>query len=73
MDYGTRIRVMRAARNMSQLDLAEAAGIVNRDLSYIETGRMLPSPEMETAIKSALRWPANAEVAFAILERGNAE
>lgn len=68
MNIGTQIRVMRAARGMSQRELSQATGINNRDISYIETGRMLPTPELESAIKRALRWPAEAEVAFAILE-----
>lgn len=68
MNIGTQIRVMRAARGISQQELASASGVPSYTLSLIETGKALPTPEMEAAIKRALRWPAEAEVAFAILE-----
>jgi len=57
---------------MSQRDLAREAGIAGRELSLIETGKMLPTLELEAAIKRALRWPERAEEAFAILEGGEA-
>lgn len=68
MDIGTQIRVMRAARGVSQRELARLAGIAGRELSLIETGKMLPTPELRDKIERALRWPAQADVAFAILE-----
>jgi transcriptional regulator with XRE-family HTH domain len=68
MGIGTQIRVMRAARGMSQQDLAAASGVPSYTLSLVETGKTLPTPEMEAVIKRALRWPARAEEAFAILE-----
>jgi transcriptional regulator with XRE-family HTH domain len=68
MDVGTQIRIMRAARGISQQELASASGVPSYTLSLVETGKVVPTPEMESAIKRALRWPAEAEVAFAILE-----
>lgn len=68
MDFATQLRVMRLVRGLSQVDLSERTGIASSYISFIETGKMIPTPEMETAIKSALRWPANADQAFAILE-----
>jgi len=68
MDIGPQIRVMRAVRGISQRELAQASGIVGRDLSLIETGKILPTARTEAAIKRGLRWPAQADVAFAILE-----
>ena len=72
MDIGTQIRVMRVVRGISQGNLARLAGIAGRDLSQIETGKMLPTPETERCIKAPLRWPAQAEAAYAILEREGA-
>jgi len=69
MRFGSQVRVMRAVRGMSQQELAAGSGVPSYTLSLIETGRTLPTPEMESAIKAALRWPADAETAFAILER----
>lgn len=73
MDFGTKVRVMRAVRQMTQGDLARASAIANFDLSRVETGKMLPSPQMERRIRLALRWPERAEEAFAILEEGEVE
>jgi transcriptional regulator with XRE-family HTH domain len=69
MDWATKLKVMRTARGLSQLDLANIAQINNKDLSAYETGRALPPPEWERVIKLGLGWPAEelAEIAFAIL------
>lgn len=67
MEFGTKVRMMRTARNMSQLDLAEASGISNRDLSYIETGRMLPTPEMEATLRRILTWSSREDEALNVL------
>ena len=63
---------MRAARGMSQRDLAEATGIPGIYLSNFETGTTLPTPDKEAQIKEALDWPEDflAETAFGILELG---
>jgi len=69
MDFGTQLRVMRAVRHMKQNDLAKAAGVPTAYISYLESGRMIPTPEQARSLKRALGWPSNAEVAFAILEQ----
>jgi len=69
MDFGKAVQVMRTVRGMTQKDLAAAAGINRVFVWQIERGLTFPGPELEAAIKRALRWPAEAEVAFAILER----
>lgn len=38
-----RIRVLRAERNMSQSDLADAIGVSRKTISTIEVGRFVPS------------------------------
>ncbi len=43
---GHELKRWRTARRMSQLDLASAAGVSQRHLSFLETGRAKPSREM---------------------------
>ncbi len=43
---GSLLRTWRARRRMSQLDLASAAEVSTRHLSYVETGRSRPSREL---------------------------
>jgi transcriptional regulator with XRE-family HTH domain len=46
VSVGHMLRDWRVRRRMSQLDLATAAGISSRHLSFVETGRARPSREM---------------------------
>jgi transcriptional regulator with XRE-family HTH domain len=50
-------RHWRRLRHRSQLQLAEAAGISQRHLSYLETGRSRPSREMVVRLAEALEVP----------------
>ena len=43
---GVMLREWRSRRRFSQLDLALASGVSAKHLSYVETGRSRPSPEM---------------------------
>lgn len=43
---GSALKEWRLRRNLSQLDLAGRADVSTRHLSYVETGRARPSPEM---------------------------
>jgi transcriptional regulator with XRE-family HTH domain len=43
---GPLLREWRQRRQMSQLDLALEAGVSARHVSFVETGRSRPSPEM---------------------------
>lgn len=56
MDFGTKIRAMRAIRRRSQIELADITGVPNFTLSLIENGRMLPTENTERAIRIALDW-----------------
>ena len=47
----------RRQRGLSQLDLALAAGVSARHLSFLETGRSNPSPEMVLQLASSLAVP----------------
>src|SRR4051794_7439025 len=55
--FGPALRTWRATRRMSQLDLASAAGVSTRHLSFIETGRARPSREMVVHLAEQLEVP----------------
>jgi len=55
--YGTRLRQWRTVRRMSQLDLATAAEVSTRHVSFLETGRARPSREMVIHLATALDVP----------------
>ena len=54
---GALLRDWRARRRLSQLDLALDAGVSPRHLSFVETGRSRPSPELLTALAERLQIP----------------
>ena len=53
-ELGNRIRDRRQAKNMSQTALAEAIGVTNVWLCYVEKGHVLPSLPMIIAIADRL-------------------
>lgn len=52
--FGPLLRGLRVRRGVSQLELALAAEVSNRHLSYLETGRARPSEGMALRLSSAL-------------------
>lgn len=54
---GEMLRAWRARRSLSQLDLAYDAGISPRHLSFIETGKSRPSPQVIEALAARLDVP----------------
>lgn len=54
---GVLLREWRERRRLSQLDLANLAGTSTRHLSYVETGRSRPSPEMVLRLGETLDMP----------------
>lgn len=54
---GGLLKRWRAARRMSQMDLAFAAGVSTRHMSFIETGRSNPSRAVVLRIADALQMP----------------
>src|SRR5689334_17005161 len=54
---GLLLRDWRMRRRMSQLDLALEAGVSTRHLSFVETGRSRPSPEMILNLAEQLEVP----------------
>lgn len=57
MEYGKTLKDWRSARRMSQLDLATAAQVSQRHVSFLETGRAKPSREMVIHLAIALEVP----------------
>jgi transcriptional regulator with XRE-family HTH domain len=55
--FGAHLRQWRQRRRLSQLDLAEQADISTRHLSFVETGRSLPSREMVIRLAERLDVP----------------
>jgi transcriptional regulator with XRE-family HTH domain len=54
---GVLLREWRARRRVSQLDLSLSVGVSARHLSFIETGRSRPSPEMVLTLAEGLDIP----------------
>jgi transcriptional regulator with XRE-family HTH domain len=54
---GELLKHWRATRRMSQLELGLEAGVSARHISFLETGRSRPSPEMLVALSSVLDVP----------------
>ncbi|MDX0436985.1 helix-turn-helix domain-containing protein [Sinorhizobium medicae] len=61
MEFGSRLKEWRGHRRMSQLDLANAAGISARHLSFLETGRSKPTEGMILKVASVLDVPAREQ------------
>jgi transcriptional regulator with XRE-family HTH domain len=57
MNIGKGIRVIRAARNLSQKQLAEVSGLDSSYISLVEAGKRAPKDEAIQAIAKALRVP----------------
>lgn len=55
--FGDHLRYWRQRKRLSQLDLAEEAGISTRHLSFVETGRAGPSREMVLRLTERLEIP----------------
>ena len=55
--FGDLLREWRQRRRMSQLDLAGAADVSTRHLSFVETGRSMPSREMVLRLAERLDVP----------------
>jgi len=67
MDFGSRLRTMRAARKLNQTELADRAMTTQFFISAIEVGKMLPTPDLEARLRKALDWDAEIDRALALL------
>src|SRR5271154_1530372 len=63
---GQLLRDWRTRRRLSQLDLANVAGISTRHLSFVETGRSRPSREMVLHLADQLEVPLRERNALLI-------
>lgn len=54
VSFGTRIKVMRTIRSISQTALAKAVGLSQYDISSFENDRTLPGPDALTGLQAAL-------------------
>lgn len=68
---GELLRDWRTRRRLSQLDLALGAGVSTRHLSYVETGRSRPSPELVLSLAEHLDVPLRERNAL-LLAAGHA-
>ncbi|HSJ72508.1 MAG TPA: helix-turn-helix transcriptional regulator [Acidimicrobiia bacterium] len=55
--FGTELRAWRDVRGLSQTELGARAGVSQRHISFLETGRSLPSHEMVLCLAGALGVP----------------
>ena len=58
--FGTALKAARAGRRVSQLMLSLDAGVSARHLSFLESGRAMPSREMVLTLAEALALPLSA-------------
>ncbi len=54
MEFRTRLASLRRRARMSQLDLANASTVSQRHISFLESGRALPGPEVVAKLSKAL-------------------
>src|SRR5215467_11847970 len=64
--FGLRLRWWRKRRGLSQLDLAGAAGVSQRHVSFLESGRTQPSREMVLCLAAALDVPLRQQNALLV-------
>jgi len=69
MDFAHNLKTMRTIRKLTQAELAEAAMTAQAFISHMETGKMLPSPDLEARLRKALDWGDLEDEAFAILSK----
>jgi len=62
--FGARLRWWRQRRGLSQLDFAGVAGTSQRHLSFLESGRTMPSQEMVLRLAAALDVPLRQQNAL---------
>ena len=61
MDFGTKMRIVRALRNMSQVELSAKSGVAMAFISRAERGKHLLKQEAQFQVRMALSWPETAD------------
>ena len=69
MDFAQNLRTMRATRNLTQAELADMAMTSRVFISHLESGKLLPGPDLEKRLRKALNWTELEDEAFEILGR----
>lgn len=64
LSYGTRMRVLRLLRNMTQDDLAIAAKTNRTHLWQAQSDAMIPNTDLDRRIREALGWTPAVDRAF---------
>ncbi len=67
MDFGNRLRLMRAYRKVTQTELEQRTGIDQTVLSRLESGEVLPNPATRKRICDALGWDEQTDKALAMI------
>ncbi len=62
--FADELRAWRKARRLSQLDLSLSAGVSQRHISFLESGKSAPSREMVALLASTLQIPSSRRDAF---------
>jgi transcriptional regulator with XRE-family HTH domain len=62
--FADELRAWRKARRLSQLDLSLNAGVSQRHISFLESGKSTPSREMVALLASTLQLPSSSRDAF---------
>ena len=66
MRFGQLLAALRQARGLSQLDLSVIAGVAQRHISFLETGRALPGPRSAAKLARALQLTPCDKALFAL-------
>jgi len=72
MSFGEDLKTMRTIRKLTQEQLADKAMTSQAFISHIESGKLLPSPDLEKRLRKALQWGEMEDEAFAILSKESA-
>lgn len=57
MSKNTKLKVLRAERNLTQIDLAQALGVTQKVISSWETGKSNPRPAMMQKVEDFFNAP----------------
>ncbi len=72
MTFSDRMRNLRNMRGLKQEDVARATGIPVNYISSMETGKVIPAGEWETAIRNALGWTPEVDTQLEAFAQGQA-
>ena len=68
MEFGMKVRVLRAIKGITQSELGEMLDIEPKVISYIETGKLLPTNRQEEQLRTVLEWGGVVDIGFCIMD-----